>query len=340
MVSGVAAALLATTKSVRARLSRCSVCFTAAGSVESRRTRSGKPILEPKMRLNTSAARAAPPMPRRTTWLNCRRRISSAKLLMSSVWPRMIVGEVSQPRRWRMVGTSPLHSVASFTHRRSRKSCSSRMSIISCTAGSLATSSTALGGGAVTAAYISSVPTMPAARASTTIVVARTSGRARASGSAAMGGAAGRLAWTTGAAAGATMSVGPGWGGAGVGAAAGRATGGEATGGEVTGDNTTGGGAIGGETTGGETTGGETTGGETTGGETIGGGATGGDTTGGDTTGGDTTGGGATGGGATGGGATGGGATGGGATGGDVTGGDVTGGDVTGGDTTGGDTTG
>src|SRR5215468_112393 len=323
MGSGVSPDLLATTKRVRARFSRCSVCFTAAGSVESRRTRSGKPILEPKMRLNTSAARAAPPMPRRTTWLNCRRRISSAKLLMSSVWPRMIVGEVSQPRRWRMVGTSPLHSVASFTQRRSRKSCSSRMSIISCTAGSLATSSTALGGGAVTAAYIFSVPAMPAARGSTTIEVARTSGRGRASGSAAMRGAAGRFAWTTGAAAGATMSVGPGWGGAGVGAAAGRATGGDATGGDATG-----GGATGGETTGGETTGGDATGGDATGGDTTGGDTTGGDTTGGDTTGGDTTGGETTGGDT----------TGGDTTGGDTTGGDATGGDATGGDTTGGDT--
>src|SRR5215813_3931446 len=332
MVSGVAAALLATTKSVRARLSRCSVCFTAAGSVESRRTRSGKPILEPKMRLNTSAARAAPPMPRRTTWLNCRRRISSAKLLRSSVWPFMIVGEVSQPRRWRMVGTSPLHSVASFTQRRSRKSCSSRMSIISCTAGSLGTSSMVRGGAAVAAVYVSSMPTMPSAPGSTTIVVTRTSSSGRASGSAVMGAATGRLAWTMGAGAGAAMSVGPGREGARVGAAAGRAAGGDATGGGAAGGDATGGDATGGDATGGDATGGDATGGDATGGDATGGGAVGWETTVGDARGGD-----ATKGEATGGGSAGGETTGRGATGGEVTGGDATGGNVTGSEASGGE---
>ena len=97
MVSLVVPDLLETTKSARLRLTPSATCLTAPGSVESSTSMSGKPIFEPKVSLKTAPVDEEPPMPSRTTWEYCRRRTSSAKPRMSSEWPRMMVGEVSQP---------------------------------------------------------------------------------------------------------------------------------------------------------------------------------------------------------------------------------------------------
>ncbi len=111
---------------------------------------SGKPIFEPKVSLKTAPVDEEPPMPSRTTWEYCRRRTSSAKPRMSSECPRMMVGEVSQPSRFRTVAASPFQSVASFTQRRSRNSRDSRKRRVSSTAGSLSGSGST-GGGLTTA---------------------------------------------------------------------------------------------------------------------------------------------------------------------------------------------
>ena len=150
MVSLVVPDLLDTTKSARLRLTPSATCLTAPGSVESSTSMSGKPIFEPKVSLKTAPVDEEPPMPSRTTWEYCSRRTSSAKPRMSSECPRMMVGEVSQPSRFRTVAASPFHRVASFTQRRSRNSRDSRKRSVSSTAGSLSGSGST-GGGLTTA---------------------------------------------------------------------------------------------------------------------------------------------------------------------------------------------
>ncbi len=135
-VSAVVPDLLETRNSVRGTLTWSSTRFTAAGSVESSIKRSGNPILEPKVRPNTSAQSEEPPTPRTTTWENCRRLTSSANALSSSTCARMMVGAVSQPRRLRMRSGSPFQSVASLVQSRSRKLCDSRNASVSSTRGS------------------------------------------------------------------------------------------------------------------------------------------------------------------------------------------------------------
>src|SRR5262249_18716497 len=67
-------------------------------------------------------------------------------------WLRMMVGEVSQPSRFRTPAASPFHSVASFTQRRSRNSRPSKKRRVSSTAGSLSGSGSTGGGFTTTGA--------------------------------------------------------------------------------------------------------------------------------------------------------------------------------------------
>ena len=97
--------------------------------------RSGKPILEPKVRFRTSGARDEPPMPSSKTCVCWSRRISSAKPRRSSAASRMTVGAVSQPRRLAMSSAFPGHRVAFLVHSRPAKSCRSSVSSAALTDG-------------------------------------------------------------------------------------------------------------------------------------------------------------------------------------------------------------
>ena len=112
-------------KRVRESWRRASVFLTASGSVESSTVRSGKPILDPKVRFITSGARLDPPMPSSRMFEKPRRRISVANDFRSAAYSRISVGEVSHPSRFLIEACTSLNADHHLLTRRSERTAES-----------------------------------------------------------------------------------------------------------------------------------------------------------------------------------------------------------------------